>query len=53
MKTIGKENETSEAEKDEVQEAVDKAKDAFEGAAKAGAAAAAVIGGVLPVKRTV
>ena len=44
MKSLGKEKETSEAEKDEVREAVEKAKDAFGEAAKAGAAAAAAIG---------
>ena len=41
MKSLKTGNEEKEAEKDDVQEAVDKAKDAFEGAAKAGAAAAA------------
>ena len=44
MKSLGKEKETAEAEKDEVREAVEKAKDAFGEAAKAGAAAAAAIG---------
>ena len=44
MKSLGKEKETSGPEKDEVKEAVEKAKDAFGEAAKAGAAAAAAIG---------
>ena len=47
LKSAGKERADSAAEKDDVQEAARKAKDAFEGAAKAGAAAAAVIGAEL------
>ena len=41
MKTIGGDKSSKADEKNDVQEAVNKAKDAFEGAAKAGAAAAA------------
>ncbi|MBR3308828.1 MAG: lysine--tRNA ligase, partial [Lachnospiraceae bacterium] len=44
MKTIGKTFDDEKYMNDNVKEAVDKAKDAFEGAAKAGAAAAATIG---------
>ena len=47
MKTIGKTFDDEKYMNDEVVEAVEKAKDAFEGAAKAGAAAAATIGAEL------
>ena len=41
MKSIGVDKSSKADEKNDVQEAVNKAKDAFEGTAKAGAAAAA------------
>jgi len=60
MKTLGSGNDTGShpersegsSEKDEVQEAVDKAKDAFEGAVNAGAAALASIGADLASRLT-
>jgi len=52
MKTIGKTFDDDKYMNDEVVEAVDKAKDAFEGAAKAGAAAAATIGAELASRIT-
>ena len=50
MKSIGADKSSQVDEKDEVKEAVDKAKDAFEDAAKAGVAAAATIGAELVSK---
>ena len=50
MKSIGADKSSQVDEKDEVKEAVDKAKDAFEDAAKAGVAAAATLGAELVSK---
>ena len=50
MKTIDSRKSSQVSEKDDVQEAVEKAKDAFEGAAKAGAAAAATLGAELATR---
>ena len=50
MKSLGADKSSQVDEKDEVKEAVDKAKDAFEDAAKAGVAAAATIGAELVSK---
>ncbi len=50
MKTIGKTFDDEKYMNDNVKEAVDKAKDAFEGAVNAGAAAAATIGAELAIK---
>ena len=50
MKSLGADKSSQADEKDEVKEAVDKAKDAFEDAAKAGVAAAATIGAELVSK---
>ena len=50
MKTVGKTFDDEKYMNDNVKEAVDKAKDAFEGAAKAGAAAAATIGAELATR---
>ena len=50
MKSIGANKSSQVDEKDEVKKAVDKAKDAFEDAAKAGVAAAATIGAELVSK---
>ena len=47
MKSIGADKSSQVDEKDEVKEAVDKAKDAFEDAAKAGVVAAATVGAEL------
>ena len=47
MKSIGADKSSQVDEKDEVKEAVDKAKDAFEDAAKAGVVAAATLGAEL------
>ena len=47
LKSMDSRKSSQVSEKDDVQEAVEKAKDAFEGAAKAGAAAAATIGAEL------
>ena len=50
MKSIGADKSSQVDEKDEVKEAVDKARDAFEDAAKAGVAAAATLGAELVSK---